>query len=126
MLRNNQPDQRPKRRTAPDMLLFDWRWVLLLLLGPVFARRYSPLLMIVLLFVGAYLAIRAGVAAWCGGTWLTGRPRETYWRGQRIELPSSSSRGSRLIMQRALGALAIAAGLGLAGLGLSMVVRILA
>ena len=125
-MRSNQPEQRPKRRSVPDMLPFDWRWVVLILLGLVFARRYSPLLMIILLLVGAYLAINAGVAAWRGGAWLAGRPRETYWRGQRIELPSPPARGSAALVQRALAALAIAAGLGLAGLALSMVVRMVA
>jgi hypothetical protein len=124
MMRNNQPEQRPKRRSVPDMLPFDWRWIVLILLGLVFARRYSPLLMIVLLAVGAYLAISAAVAAWRGGAWLAGRPRETYWRGQRIELPSAPARRSGTLLQRVLAALAIVAGLGLAGLALSMVVRI--
>jgi hypothetical protein len=124
MMRNNRPDQRPKRRSVPDMLPFDWRWVVLMLLGLVFARRYSPLLMIVLLSVGAYLAISAGVAAWRGGAWSAAQPRETYWRGQRIELPSSPARRSGMLVQRALAALAIVAGLGLASLALSMVVRI--
>jgi hypothetical protein len=123
-MQNNQPEQRPKRRTMPDMLPFDWRWVVLILLGLVFARRYSPLLMIVLLLVGAYLAINAGVAAWRGGARQAGRPRETYWRGQRIELPSAAGRRSGTLVQRALAALAIVAGLGLAALALSMVVRI--
>jgi hypothetical protein len=109
------------------MLPFDWRWIVLILLGLVFARRYSPLLVIVLLLVGAYLAFSAGVAAWRGGGWLAGgRPRETYWRGQRIELPSSPARRSGTLVQRAMAALAIMAGLGLGGLALSMVVRMLA
>jgi hypothetical protein len=106
------------------MLAFDWRWIAVLLLGLVFARRYSPILMIVLLLAGAYLAIRAGMAAWRAGSWGASGPRETYWRGRRIDLPSAPSSVYSSIVQRALAALAIVVGLGLAGLALSMVVRI--
>jgi hypothetical protein len=123
-MRNDQPNIRPKRRTAPDMLSFDWRWIVVLLLGLVFAGRYSPVLMIVLLLAGAYVAIRAGMAAWRDGSWRASGPRETYWRGRRIDLPATPSSGSGSIVQRVLAALAIIVGVGLAGLALGMVVRI--
>jgi hypothetical protein len=107
------------------MLAFDWRWIAVLLLGLVFARRYSPILTIVLLLAGAYLAIRAGIAAWRGGSWAASGRRETYWRGQRIDLPARESSGLGALIQRALAALAIAVGLGLAGFALSLIVRII-
>jgi hypothetical protein len=53
-MRDDQPNIRLKRRTTPDMLTFDWRWIVVLLLGLVFARRYSPILMIVLLLFSVY------------------------------------------------------------------------
>jgi hypothetical protein len=123
-MRDDQPNIRLKRRTTPDMLTFDWRWIVVLLLGLVFARRSSPILMIVLLLAGAYVAIRAGMVAWRDGSWSVSGPKETYWRGRRIDLPASPSSGAGSILQRALAALAIVVGFGLAGLALSMVVRI--
>jgi hypothetical protein len=105
-MRGDQPNIRPKRRTTPDMLPFDWRWIVVLLLGLVFARRYSPILMIMLLLSGAYVAIRAGMVVWRDGPWKVSGPRETYWRGRRIDLPATPSSGAGSILQRALAALA--------------------
>ena len=123
-MHDDRPNMRPKRRTTTDMLAFDWRWIVVLLLGLAFARRYSPILVIVLLLAGAYLAIRAGLDAWRAGSWRASRSRETYWRGQRIDLPPAPSSRAGSIAQRALAALAIVVGIGLAGLALTMVVGI--
>ena len=80
------------------MLMFGWRWIVVLLLGLVFARRSGPILMIVLQLAGAFLAIRAGKVAWRAGSWRVSGPRETYWRGRRIDLPATPSRDSDSIL----------------------------
>jgi hypothetical protein len=124
-MQNNQPRSRSRRRSSVNAPNLDWRWivVLLLLLGML---QRGPLLTMVLPAVGAYLAIRAGLIIWRGGTSQFGHPKETYWRGRRIDLtPARSPDHTVPIAQRALALLALAVGLGLAFLALSTAVRVI-
>jgi hypothetical protein len=90
-MQNHQPRSRSRPRTSVNTPNRDWRWivVLLLLLG-MFQR--GPLLTMVLPAVGAHLAIRAGLIIWRGGTSGFGHPKETYWRGRRIDLTPHGQR----------------------------------
>jgi hypothetical protein len=124
-MQNDQPHSRPKRRTISNAPNLDWRWIvaLVLVLG---LFQHGPLLTIVLPALGAYLAIRAGLIIWRSGTLGLGRPKETYWRGQRIDLtPARPADHTVPMAQRALALLAFAVGLGLTLLALSAAVRVI-
>lgn len=81
---------------------FDWRWIVLIFVALIFLGqvnlRFSPIVGVVLLAVGAYWAIQAGLGSWRsgGGGSVLGSSKVTYWRGQRIELPSRGSPVRRL------------------------------
>jgi hypothetical protein len=71
---------------------FDWRWIVVIILALVFFGQisFAPSagVSIVLLALGGYWALQAGLAPWRGrDALLGGGPKVTYWRGQRIELP---------------------------------------
>ena len=69
---------------------FDWRWVVVIFIALVLfgqlSLRPSPSLGVLLLALGGYWAISAGLEPWRGRGSLMGSRRVTYWRGQRIEL----------------------------------------
>lgn len=69
---------------------FDWRWVVVILIVLIFFGQVSlrPSLGVgaVLLALGGYWAVQAGLEPWRGRNTLLGSKRYTYWRGQRIEL----------------------------------------
>ena len=71
------------------MMTNDWRPIALLVLLLLFIGPRSPQLAVLLLGLGAWMAIRAGLAAWRAGGGLGGGTKVTYWRGRRIELPQS-------------------------------------
>jgi Na+-transporting NADH:ubiquinone oxidoreductase subunit NqrB len=72
---------------------FDWRWIIVIILALLFFGQISLApsaeVSIVLLALGGYWALQAGLAPWRGRDALLGGPKVTYWRGQRIELPRS-------------------------------------
>ncbi len=69
---------------------FDWRWVVVIFNALVFFGQINvfptPVVGVVLLALGAYWAVSAGLEPWRGRNTLLGSKRYTYWRGQRIEL----------------------------------------
>ncbi len=69
---------------------FDWRWIVVIVVALVFFGQLSLApsagLGVVLLALGAYWAIQAGLEPWRGRGPTLGSRRVTYWRGQRIEL----------------------------------------
>jgi hypothetical protein len=67
--------------------IIHWRWFALLLLFATLTARSLPLVSIVVLACGAVLAIRTGLGCWGRGPFVAGRPKETYWRGRRIDSP---------------------------------------
>jgi hypothetical protein len=71
-------------------------------------------ILIVLCAIGAYLAIRAGLAAWRGDSLASGGTKETYWRGRRIEMmPAPNHRRSISTSQRMQAALYLVVGVSL-------------
>lgn len=79
---------------------FDWRWIVVLFIALVFfgQLRLAPStgLGVVLLALGGYWAVQAGLEPWRGGRGsLLGSKKVTYWRGQRIEL-GPTRRSSRV------------------------------
>ncbi|HZG66065.1 MAG TPA: hypothetical protein VEZ12_04935 [Herpetosiphonaceae bacterium] len=86
---------------------FDWRWIVLIFVALIFLGqvnlRFSPAVGVVLLAVGAYWAITAGLSAWRDRGPLLGSSKVTYWRGQRIELPRNDSLGRRLRLRTPAG-----------------------
>lgn len=69
---------------------FDWRWIVVIVVALMFFGQLrlspSPILGVVLLGLGGYWALSAGLAPWRGRGSLLGNTKVTYWRGQRIEL----------------------------------------
>ncbi len=86
---------------------FDWRWIVLIFVALIFLGqvnlRFSPAVGVVLLALGAYWAIGAGLSAWRDRGSLLGSSKVTYWRGQRIELPRNSSPARRLRLRAPAG-----------------------
>ena len=89
---------------------FDWRWIVLIFVALIFLGqinlRFSPAFGVVLLALGAYWAINAGLSSWRergGGGSLLGNTKVTYWRGQRIELPRNQSPVRRLRLRTPVG-----------------------
>ena len=72
---------------------FDWRWIILIVIALMFfgQLRLAPSseLGIVLLGLGGYWAIQAGLGAWRSGGATLGSTKVTYWRGQRLEIPQT-------------------------------------
>ncbi len=68
---------------------FDWRWIVVIFIALLFFGQIriapSPLLSMVLLALGGYWAVQAGIEPWRGRRSLLGSSKVTYWRGQRIE-----------------------------------------
>lgn len=86
---------------------FDWRWIILIVVALIFFGQVriapSAELGVVLLGLGAYWAVQAGLGPWRGRGSMLGSTKVTYWRGQRLEIPQS--RRSRL---RTLSATSVA------------------
>ena len=68
----------------------DWRWPLAIVLVLLFLTPRNSGLSILLLALGAALALGVGLAPWRGSEGALGGPKVTYWRGRRIEMPQSS------------------------------------
>lgn len=87
---------------------FDWRWIVIIFVALIFFGqvnlRFSPAVGVVLLALGAYWAIQAGLSSWRqrGGP-LLGSSKVTYWRGQRIEIPRNESPMRRLRLRAPVG-----------------------
>ncbi|MBA3946185.1 MAG: hypothetical protein H0X37_16680 [Herpetosiphonaceae bacterium] len=68
---------------------FDWRWLVLVLVVLLFfgqvSLNLSPLFAIVVLGLCAWWMLQAGIRPWRGMRTFSGS-RDTYWRGQRIQL----------------------------------------
>ncbi len=68
----------------------DWRWVVVLIIALIFfgQLRLAPSseLGVILLGLGGYWAIQAGLVPWREQGSILSRRKVTYWRGQRIEL----------------------------------------
>jgi hypothetical protein len=80
---------------------FDWRWIVIIFIALLFFGqvnlRFSPMVGIVLLGLGGYWAIQAGLSSWRDQRGpILGSSKVTYWRGQRIELPRTGSPVRRL------------------------------
>jgi hypothetical protein len=77
----------------------DWRWIVMILVVLVFfgiVRLNIPReLAVLLLALGGYWAVMAGLQPWRQPGALLGSPKVTYWRGQRIELPARGSTARR-------------------------------
>lgn len=69
----------------------DWRWTAILVLAGILLSRWSPLIAVVAVVAGAYLALRGGSVSWRRGA-LRRRPKETYWRGRRIDFDARDDR----------------------------------
>ncbi len=71
-------------------------WIILLLVI-LLARGFylTPFLLLLMLTGGAYL-LYPGWRVWNGGSGRLSARRETYWRGQRIELPARRAAGSSI------------------------------
>lgn len=89
---------------------FDWRWVVIIFIALMFLGvvRLSipPVVGVLLLALGGYWAIQAGLSSWRergGGGPLLGNTKVTYWRGQRIELPRNQSPARRLRLRTPAG-----------------------
>lgn len=78
---------------------FDWRWIIVILVALAFfgQLRLAPSreIGIVLLALGGYWAIQAGLQPWRERGSLLGSPKVTYWRGQRLDLNPRPTRRSR-------------------------------
>lgn len=86
---------------------FDWRWIVIIFVALIFLGqvnlRFSPVIGVVLLALGGYWAIQAGLSSWRergGGGPLLGNTKVTYWRGQRIELPRNNQSSARRLRLR--------------------------
>lgn len=101
---------------------FDWRWVVVIVVVIVLANAGNlpwPMLAIVLAGAGGYL-LNMGWRIWSRGSATAGPTRVKYWRGQRIELPSTPSGRGPIPPLRAIGPalvyVLIGAALALAGI----------
>ena len=69
---------------------FDWRWIVVIVVALIFFGQLSLTpsagLVVIILAIGTYWAIMAGLEPWRGRGPVLGNRRVTYWRGQRIEL----------------------------------------
>ena len=69
---------------------FDWRWIIIIVVALMFFGQLrfatSSGLGVIVLALGGYWAIQAGIEPWRTGRSLFGSTKVTYWRGQRIEL----------------------------------------
>ena len=78
---------------------FDWRWIIVIVIALIFFGqiRVAPSveLGIVLLALGGYWAVQAGLGPWRERGPLLSSTKVTYWRGQRIELPAGGARARR-------------------------------
>jgi hypothetical protein len=78
------------RRIIVGRTDFDWRWIVVIVIALMFFGQLSlspsPILGVVLLGLGGYWALRAGMTPWRGRGSLLGNTKVTYWRGQRIEM----------------------------------------
>ena len=86
---------------------FDWRWIVIIFVALIFLGqvnlRFSPAIGVVLLALGGYCAIQAGLSSWGERGPLLGSSKVTYWRGQRIELPRNQSPVRRLGLRTPAG-----------------------
>lgn len=89
---------------------FDWRWVVIIFIALIFLGvvrlSFPPAVGVVLLALGGYWAIQAGLNLWrdrAGGGPLLGNTKVTYWRGQRIELPRNQSPARRVRLRAPAG-----------------------
>ncbi len=77
---------------------FDWRWIVVIVIALIFFGQInlslSPILGVILLGLGGYWGIQAGLSPWRGRGSMLGSTKVTYWRGQRIEM--KQPRRSRL------------------------------
>ena len=72
----------------------DWRWIVAIIIVLIFFGQLnlgaSPALSIIILALGGYWAVQAGLTPWRGrGSLFGSSTKVTYWRCQRIELPQS-------------------------------------
>ncbi len=69
---------------------FDWRWIVVIVVALMFFGQLnlslSPIMGVVLLGLGGYWALQAGLTPWRGRGPLLGNTKVSYWRGQRIEM----------------------------------------
>ncbi len=69
---------------------FDWRWIVVILVVLVLLGQLrfaaSPALGVIVLAIGGYWAVQAGLEPWRGRGPVLGSAKVTYWRGQRIEM----------------------------------------
>ena len=68
----------------------DWRWIVVIVIALLFfgQLRLAPSseLGVILLALGGYWAVQAGLQPWRERGSILGNRKVTYWRGQRIEL----------------------------------------
>ncbi len=80
---------------------FDWRWIIVIFVVLIFFGQLSlapsPGLGVIILALGTYWAIQAGLEPWRGRGPLLGSKKVTYWRGQRIELGPTRRTRPRLL-----------------------------
>ncbi len=109
---------------------FDWRWIVLILIALVFFGQVSlvpsPYVGVILLALGGYWAVQAGLGPWRGRNAILGSKRVTYWRGQRIELGPPSRSRVRLPATTPLlvSVIYLALGAGLIFAALSLLLRL--
>ena len=105
----------------------DWRWPLAIVLVLLFLTPRNSGLSIVLLTLGAALAIGIGLAPWRGSEGAFSGPKVTYWRGRRIEIPQSSRQRLRSLppARMLLSLASLALGLWLAYTAFLALIRLL-
>ena len=74
-----------------DTWHIDWRGTAILVLASVVLSHWSPLLAMVVVLAGVYLALGGGAPGWRRGL-LRRRRKETYWRGRRIDVDARDDR----------------------------------
>lgn len=105
----------------------DWRPLVLVALALLFLAPRGPYLPVALLALGAWLAVRVGLAAWRRAEGQAAGTKVTYWRGRRIEMPRpGGTPRPRVVGQRLLAALCLALGVWLGAAALLAVARLVA
>jgi hypothetical protein len=69
----------------------DWRWTAILVVLGLLLSHWSPLIAVAAVLVGAFLALWGGPLARRHGLFRQ-RPKETYWRGRRIDVGGRDER----------------------------------
>ena len=108
-------------------MLGDWRPIAIIAIVLLLLVPRGPYLTVVLLALGAWLALRTGLAAWRGAG-RRGGPKVTYWRGRRIEIDRPERTSGRLapVGPTLVAVLCLALGLWLAYAALLMFARLVA